>query len=126
MIKLTSAPTLTHAETKAQNGDALFLSVLTPLSFITSACRWGGAAERPWRHRTECSGVCAWWESTRLFGRFAVMIVSTITSEAWPERRKKTRCSARTDCGGVTTPGLPATIASRALAVCTNDWWSTG
>ena len=65
-------------------------------------------------------------ESTRLSGRFAVMIESTITSDVWPERRKKTRCSARTDCGGVTTPGVPAAIASKARAVCTNGRWSAG
>ena len=65
-------------------------------------------------------------EGARLSGRFAVIIESTITSEVWPKRRKKTRCSARTDCGGVTTPGVPAAIASKARAVCTNGRWSAG
>ena len=65
-------------------------------------------------------------EGACLSGRFAVIIESTITSEVWPKRRKKTRCSARTDCGGVTTPGVPAAIASKARAVCTNGRWSAG
>ena len=120
MIKLASAPTLTHRR-GAWSADISGLY----LSLFHAWLRVG----RGHRNITEavagmfgvCVGRHVWWESTRLFGRFAVMIVSTITSEVWPKQRKKTRCSARTDCGGVTTPGVPPAIVIRALAVCTND-----
>ena len=76
---------------------------------------WG--VQHAWRVR----------EGERLSGRFAVMIESTITSEeVWPRRRKKTRCSTRTDCGGASTPATPTAIASKAPAVCTNARWSAG
>ena len=121
MIKPALAPTLTHAKKRQQGeprrrvrrvyrGVIRSTRAMAPQDWVA----WG--VQHAWRVR----------EGERLSGRFAVMIESTITSEVWPKRRKKTRCSARTDCGGVTTPGVPAAIASKARAVCTNGRWSAG